>query len=236
MNAIVTGASSGIGQAIAQALVDRGDRVFAVGNETTPEGWSRAVCVDLTHPAAPEFVVERAIRALGCVDALVNAAGILRMGAIVDANDESWDEVFAINFTAVRRLMKAAYPSLSTVHGAVVNVSSINADRPFAGTAAYSASKAALDQLTRVAAVEWAPRVRVNAVNPGVVVTSLHRRAGVSEEDYETFLARCRETHPLGRSGTPDDVASAVVFLLTHPWITGVTLPVDGGRHLTVVR
>ncbi|MEI6245465.1 MAG: SDR family oxidoreductase, partial [Acidobacteriota bacterium] len=103
----------------------------------------------------------------------------------------------------------------------------------------YCVSKAAVDQLTRVAALEMAASgVRVNAVNPGVVVTNLHRRSGMDDAKYEAFLERAKETHPMGRPGTPDDVADAIAFLAapTTEWITGMTVNVDGGRHLTCLR
>ena len=104
---------------------------------------------------------------------------------------------------------------------------------------AYCASKAAIDHLTRCAALELAPKgVRVNAVNPGVVVSNLHRRGGMGEEQYAAFLERSKETHPLGRPGQPDEIAELIVFLATDRsgWITGDTIAIDGGRHQTCAR
>jgi len=144
-----------------------------------------------------------------------------------------------VNLRAPFRLMREAAPHLAATRGAIVNVSSVTGLRAFPGVLAYCASKAGLDHLTRCAALELAPRgVRVNAVNPGVVVTNLHRRAGMSEEQYAAFLERSRETHPLGRPGQPADVAELVVFLSSPDadWLTGETIPVDGGRHLTCAR
>jgi NAD(P)-dependent dehydrogenase (short-subunit alcohol dehydrogenase family) len=242
--AIVTGASSGIGKAVAQAFLFAGASVIAVGRNkpeleslTHDQGklwWGQ---VDLRLPAAAETIVAEARTRYGRLDVLVNAAGVLHLGDTQTTTDEDWQRTIRLNLDVPFQLMRAAIPDLSVSRGAVVNVSSINANRPFPNTVAYSVSKAGLDQLTRVAAVELAGHgIRVNAVNPGVVITDLHLRSGMTQHDYEIFLARSRETHPLGRPGVPEDVADAVLFLAAHSWITGVTLPVDGGRHLTVVR
>jgi NAD(P)-dependent dehydrogenase (short-subunit alcohol dehydrogenase family) len=135
--------------------------------------------------------------------------------------------------------MRDAFPYLKERKGAVVNVSSVNGRRVFPNLAAYNTSKAALDQLTRCAAIEWAPHgVRVNAVNPGVTVTNLHRRSGMSEDAYAAFLARSKETHPLGRPGQASEIAAFIAFLASDQagWVTGETIAIDGGRHLTCAR
>src|SRR5437762_13639106 len=145
----------------------------------------------------------------------------------------------AVYMTAPFRLMRAAMPHLKDRKGAVVNVSSVNGLRSFPGVLAYNVSKAGVDQLTRCAALELAPLgVRVNAVNPGVTVTNLHRRSGMDESKYAAFLERSKETHPLGRPGQPQEVASLILFLASDRagWMTGETIPIDGGRHLTCAR
>jgi len=170
---------------------------------------------------------------------LVNAAGIIGSGTVESTSDEAWDAMFDVNLRAPFRLMRAAEPHLAARRGAVVNVSSVTGLRSFPGVLAYCVSKAGVDHLTRCAALELAPRhVRVNAVNPGVVVTNLHRRSGMGEEQYAAFLERSRETHPLGRPGRPEDVAAIVLYLASDAagWITGETIAVDGGRHLTCAR
>jgi NAD(P)-dependent dehydrogenase (short-subunit alcohol dehydrogenase family) len=133
----------------------------------------------------------------------------------------------------------AAQQAATTPIASVVNVSSVTGLRAFPGVLAYCVSKAGVDQLTRCAALELAAQgVRVNAVNPGVVVTNLHRRSGVNEENYAAFLERSKTTHPLGRAGEPEEIAELIAFLASDRagWITGETISIDGGRHLTCAR
>jgi NAD(P)-dependent dehydrogenase (short-subunit alcohol dehydrogenase family) len=135
--------------------------------------------------------------------------------------------------------MRAATPHLVVSRGSVVNVSSVTGLRAFPGVLAYCVSKAGVDQLTRCAALELAAQgVRVNAVNPGVVVTNLHRRSGIDEANYAAFLERSKQTHPLGRAGEPGEIAELIVFLASERagWMTGETISIDGGRHLTCAR
>jgi len=248
--AIVTGASSGIGRATALALGRAGAAVLAVGRAEAALGEvvdslsssgtaAAALVADVTADGAPAQIVQRALERFGGIDALVNAAGIIGSGMIDNTTDQMWDTMFDINVRAPFRLMREAVPHLVERRGAVVNVSSVTGLRSFPGILAYCASKAAVDQLTRCAALDLAARgVRVNAVNPGVVVSNLHRRSGMTEEQYAAFLERSRETHPLGRPGQPHEVADLVVFLVSDRsgWITGETIAIDGGRHLTCAR
>ncbi|HEB85071.1 MAG TPA: SDR family oxidoreductase [Bacteroidetes bacterium] len=135
--------------------------------------------------------------------------------------------------------MKAAWEPLKRARGAAVLVSSVTGLRAFPNLVGYCVSKAAVDQLVRCAALDGAPHgVRVNGVNPGVVVTELHRRGGMDEEAYTAFLEHSRDTHPLGRVGKPEEIAAAITWLLGPEagWVTGVNLPLDGGRQLTCAR
>lgn len=247
---IVTGATSGIGRATAEAFGREGASVVVVGrndseltevrNTVAASGGQAVAChADVTAPDAPEAIINRAVDAFGGLDVLVNAAGVIASGALDATTDAVWDDMMAINLRAPFRLMRAAAPHLAARKGTVVNVSSVNGLRSFAGVLAYCVSKAGVDQLTRCAALELAPLgVRVNAVNPGVTVTNLHRRSGMGEAQYAAFLERSKTTHPLGRPGDPNDIASLILFLASDraTWMTGETIPIDGGRHLTCAR
>jgi NAD(P)-dependent dehydrogenase (short-subunit alcohol dehydrogenase family) len=248
--AIVTGASSGIGRSTALAFAAAGAHVVAVGRdaqaleavvaESSHAGPpSIAVVTDLLADNAPTDIVKSTVDRFGAIDIVVNAAGIIATGSTESTPDEQWDRVMGLNVRAPFRLMREAFPYLKARQGAVVNVSSVNGRRVFPNLAAYNTSKGALDHLTRCAAIDWAPHgVRVNAVNPGVTVTNLHRRSGMNEEAYAAFLARSKETHPLGRPGQASDIASLILFLASDQasWLTGETIAVDGGRHLTCAR
>ena len=202
-------------------------------------GESELVSADVTTADAPRQIVEAVMAKWGGVDALVNAAGIIASGTVADTTDEAFDTMMDINVRASFRLLRAAVPALTKRRGTVVNVSSVAGRRSFPGVLAYCVSKAAVDQLTRCAALDLAPHgVRVNAVNPGVVVTNLHRRGGMDEARYAAFLEHSKDTHPLGRPGTTDEVADLIAFLISpaSSWITGETIAIDGGRHLTCLR
>lgn len=245
--ALVTGASSGIGRATAIALAHRGCRLVLAGRSREAlEATAKAsgaeatvIVADLADPSAAGDCVRAAIDAYEHLDVLVNAAGIIGTGTVETTTDEAWQQMMGINVDATFRLMRAAAPYLRASRGTIVNVSSVTGLRAFPGVLAYCVSKAAVDQLTRCAALELAPAgVRVNAVNPGVVVTELHRRSGMDEQTYAGFLEHSRDTHPLGRVGDPEEIAACIVFLASGDsgWITGETISVDGGRHLTCAR
>jgi NAD(P)-dependent dehydrogenase (short-subunit alcohol dehydrogenase family) len=242
---IVTGASSGIGRATAVRFAKDGAAVLAVGREQSAlnevceaiekEGGRGVPFVaDVTSADAPEAIVRAAIDRFAGLSAIVIASG-----TIESTGDAPWDQMIDINLRAPFRLMRAAVPALTASRGAIVNVSSVTGLRAFPGVLAYCVSKAGLDQLTRCAALELAAKgVRVNAVNPGVVVTNLHRRSGMGDDNYAAFLERSKETHPLGRAGKAEEIAELIAFLASDraEWITGETISIDGGRHLTCAR
>jgi NAD(P)-dependent dehydrogenase (short-subunit alcohol dehydrogenase family) len=247
---IITGATSGIGRAAAEAFGRDGASTVLVGRQdpqldeaaaAVRGAGARAITcrADVTAADAPKRIIDAALQEFGQIDVLVNAAGVIASGNLEATTDEIWDTMMAVNLRAPFRLMRAAAPHLTVSKGSVVNVSSVNGLRSFPGVLAYCVSKAGVDHLTRCAAIEMAPLgVRVNAVNPGVTVTNLHRRSGMGEPQYAAFLERSKETHPLGRPGNPDEIAALILFLASDRagWMTGETIPIDGGRHLTCAR
>ncbi|HJQ24619.1 MAG TPA: glucose 1-dehydrogenase [Blastocatellia bacterium] len=247
---IVTGASSGIGRATARRFLNSGARVALIGrradalreaaSEAAVEGGTAfVITADLADETQTAAAFAEAVERLGGLDVVVNAAGILKSGRIETTTLAEWDEMLNINLRSIFHLMQLAVPHLEASRGNLVNVSSVTGLRSFPGVLAYCVSKAGVDQLTRCAALELAAKgIRVNAVNPGVVVTGLHRAGGMQEDAYATFLEHSKTTHPLGRVGTADEVAELIAFLSSDKaaWITGETVSIDGGRALTCAR
>jgi NAD(P)-dependent dehydrogenase (short-subunit alcohol dehydrogenase family) len=247
---IVTGATSGIGRATARRFAEAGASVAAVGrNETVlaavaeetkqQGGDALSISADLTQAGEANKVVSLTVERFGGVDILINAAGHIASGTVENTALDAWDAMLEINLRSVFQLMQAAIPSLIERRGNIVNVSSVTGLRSFPGVLAYCVSKAGLDQLTRCAALELAAKgVRINAVNPGVVVTEIHKRGGMNQEQYAAFFGTLRTTHPLGRVGDADEIAELIYFLASERagWITGGTYSIDGGRALTCAR
>jgi NAD(P)-dependent dehydrogenase (short-subunit alcohol dehydrogenase family) len=245
--ALVTGGGSGIGRAIAVRFAAAGARVAIAGRRedalrataAAAEGGCLAVAGDVTREADRERMVATTVERLGGLDVLAHAAGIIASGTIESTTLPDWDRMFDVNLRSVFRLTQIALPHLARRPGAIVNLSSVTGARAFPGILSYCVSKAGVDQLTRCLALELAPRgIRVNAINPGVVVTELHRAGGMDEAQYAAFLERGRQTHPLGRVGRAEEVAELALFLASDAsgWITGGTFPIDGGRQLTCAR
>ncbi len=247
---LVTGATSGIGRAAALKFAAEGARVALVGRNPDALDATRkamaadgdralAIQADVTREDDVRRAVDETVRAFGGLDALVCAAGVIGTGSIETTTPELWDQMMAVNVRSVFRLVQLALPALTPRKGSIVIVSSVNGQRAFPNVLAYCCSKAAVDQFVMCASLELAPKgIRINAVNPGVTRTNLHRRSGMSEADYAAFVERSRTTHPIGRIGEPEEVADMILFLASDRagMITGNCVFVDGGRHNTCAR
>ncbi|XP_055906348.1 uncharacterized oxidoreductase TM_0325-like [Eupeodes corollae] len=247
---LITGASSGIGAAAAETFAKLGASLVLTGRniENLKEvavkcsGVNQLPLVvpgDVTKEADNEKLVAATLEKYGKLDVLVNNAGIIETGNIENTNMEQYDRVMNTNIRSIYHLTMLAVPHLVKTKGNIVNVSSVNGIRSFPGVLAYNISKMAVDQFTRCVALELAAKgVRCNCVNPGVTVTNLHKRGGMDDETYDKFLKHSQTTHALGRPGTADEVAQAIAFLASDlaSFSTGVSLPVDGGRHAMCPR
>ena len=237
--ALVTGASRGIGRAIALALAGRGVTVVAAARgdhaqAVTDEiralgGRADAVSMDVTDTSAVEAVVAATLERTGHLDILVNNAGMTRDQLVLRMKREDWDAVLATNLTAAFTCAQAVLrPMLKQRSGRIINVSSVVGQAGNAGQANYAASKAGLIGFTKSLALEVGSRgITVNAVAPGLIDTDMTRALSAGAQDEWTSRI------PLKRLGTPEDVASAVVFLASDEasYITGHVLAVNGGLH-----
>jgi NAD(P)-dependent dehydrogenase (short-subunit alcohol dehydrogenase family) len=231
---VVTGAASGMGLTIARlfaeegaalALLDRNEAgVVALAGELGVSGYA----CDVADRSAVDRVVAKAGEDLGGIDGVVNAAGILITKQFDDLDAESWDRMLAVNLTGPYNIVRAALPMLRTAPSAtVVNIASVSALMPMAGTAGYSASKAGLAMLTKCLAFDLGPKIRANTICPGVIKTEMTRYLWENPE----HVARAEDRVALKRLGVTDDVARATLFFSTEDsgFTTGTELPVDGG-------
>lgn len=238
-SAIVTGAASGNGRAIALALAAAGagvvcaDRQAEAAQETVQMieaagGLAWACAMDVTRAADCERTAALAQQRLGGIDFLVNNAGILVRGGVLDLSEEDWDRQYAVNVKGGFLMTRAAAPALTQRKGAIVMVSSVAGLRGAAGHLAYSSSKHAVIGMMRCLALELGPQgVRVNAVCPGLVRTPMIA-------DQTSQLPARVAAYPLGRIGEPEDVAKVVLHLLSPEaaWTTGLAYALDGGTGL----
>ena len=241
--AVVTGASSGIGRAVAEALAEAGADVLLVGRDESRLADARAaveargvraatVAVELTADEAPRAVVDGALTAFGRLDILVNCAGIFEPQPFETQPLASFDRQMAVNVRAPFAITQAALPHLRP-GGTVVNISSIAAYSGFPQSAAYCASKGAVELMTRALAAELGPMgVRVNCVAPGNIRTPMNQHQFEASREYERSL---EEKTPLGRIGAVEDIAAAVAYLASPAakFVNGASWLVDGGWNAT---
>jgi 3-oxoacyl-[acyl-carrier protein] reductase len=239
--AFVTGASRGIGRAIAATLAARGYRV--VGTATSEAGAAgitsalsahagcAGICLDVNDGAAVDAAIDAVVKQNGALHVLVNNAGITRDGLSMRMRDEDWDAVLDTDLKAVFRSCRTAMrPMMRQRYGRIVNITSVVGASGNAGQANYAAAKAGVAGLTRALARELGSRnVTVNCIAPGFIATDM--TDALSDSQKSTLLAHI----PLGRLGAPDDVAHAVAFLCSPEagYITGAELHVNGGMYMT---
>jgi glucose 1-dehydrogenase len=234
--ALITGALGGIGRATVTAFRSDGWTVMGV-DRVQPESDLPPDEFRQIDTAAEDAIsrIGDLLGELGRLDALVNNAAVQLAKPLTETDPNEWDEILRINLRAPSLLIRTAFPYLRTTHGAIVNVSSVHAVATSPGVAAYAASKGGLVAMTRSAALEMAPDgIRVNAVLPGAIDTPM-LRAGVARwaapEDLSAALEAMGRKTPLGRIGSPEEIAAVVLFLAGEraSFITGQTLIVDGG-------
>jgi pteridine reductase len=237
--ALVTGAARRIGAAIARRLHAGGANVLlhyrgaeadagrleAELNAVRAKSASK-IKADLLAPVAPRMLVSAAIQHFGRLDVLVNNASTFYPTAIGSIEAGHWEELMGSNLRAPLFLAQEATPQLKKNGGAIVNLSDIHANRPLKGYLVYSIAKAGLVALTRSLALELAPEIRVNAVAPGAIAWPEDGQFEPAERE------RIVATTPLARLGSPEEIARAVHFLATAPFVTGQILAVDGGRSV----
>ncbi len=236
--AVITGAGSGVGEAAARRFVAEGARVALLGRSVEAleqvagslGDAALAVGCDITDEAAVKSAIGAVVEHFGAVNILVNNANALVPGMLADHDLAAWRASFATAADGPMLLMRECFPHLAG-GGAVVNVSSVCGELATPGVAGYSAAKAALQSLTRSAAIEWARQeIRVNAIVIGIVMTPA-TEAAIPDPAAQAATGR---SVPLGRIGTPDEAANAILFLASDEasYITGAALPVDGGRSV----
>lgn len=241
--AVVTGSASGIGFATACRMAGAGARVamigrrepgiYAAAEQAALQGTVRPYVADVTDAEAVDRAVRAIIDDLGVPDLLVNNAGITLVGSITEISEDDWDRQMAVNLKSVFLVSRALWPGFCQ-HGkaAIVNMASVGSVWAIPNDAGYCASKAGVLMLTKCMAVDGAANgIRVNCVIPGYVETGMIKGYFDAQPDPDTARQHAIDLHPLGRLGTPEDIAAACVHLCSDDasWVTGTALTVDGG-------
>jgi NAD(P)-dependent dehydrogenase (short-subunit alcohol dehydrogenase family) len=242
--AVVTGAAMGIGRSSAVLLAKEGARVvIADVDEEQAEDTARMIAevkgealfarTDVSKSEDVEAAINTAVEAFGSVDVLHNNAAVALGASVVDTTDELWSRVLDVNLGGVYRGCRYAIPHMiRNGGGSIINSTSVQALKGFAGWAAYAASKGGILSLTQQVALEYAKNnIRVNCIAPGTIMTPLNEKVFEEAEDPEALIETWNKMHPIGRFGQPEEVAEAVLFLASDSssFVTGHCLVVDGG-------
>jgi NAD(P)-dependent dehydrogenase (short-subunit alcohol dehydrogenase family) len=241
--AIVTGATSGMGRAVALLFAQEGASVVASGRDPqrgaklvddvrSAGGQAAFVPGDVSLPETNEQLVDECVRSFGGVDLVVAGAGALGLGSVTELSVESWRQTLSVNLDAVFYLLRSAAPAMQRRgRGSIVVIGSIAAFKGFPNHAAYCASKGALLALVRQVAMDLGPSIRVNLLCPGPVDTPLIWESAAAFREPATAVADAAQKTVLKRLGRPEDVARAALFLASSDsdWITGSALTIDGG-------
>ena len=190
---------------------------------------------DITEQSVCEQIVNETISKLGRIDILFNNAGMAAFGTFEQVPMEAFDRILDVNLKSAVMLSRMFIPHLKKSKGVILNNSSIGASSPIVSSGYYCISKAALDMFTQCLALEMAPSgVRVNSVNPGIVNTGIHGKAGLPKEMADAFMAKCEQIHPLGRTATVEEVSNLVAFLASSEssFMTGVNAHISGGLNI----
>jgi meso-butanediol dehydrogenase/(S,S)-butanediol dehydrogenase/diacetyl reductase len=246
--AIITGGSSGIGLEIAKTFHNEGARIAVCGRGeaalakakkeiSQQEKDVRTIPADVTREEDIQHLIKETVNTFGGVDIMVNAAGMMLFRSFEEMDTQFLENLFRVNTFAVSLCIARVIPIMQQRGGgSIINISSLSGLRPNGGSGGYCASKAAVNMLTEVAALEYASHnIRVNALAPGLVEDTELGKEMFDEQQRQAAYARFADLHPLGRNGKPRDIAHAALFLASEQssWITGAVLPVDGGRNLT---
>lgn len=231
--AIVTGGGRGIGRAIVDRLSAEGYTVLTGGRGARPEGLAEAIHwlkADVADPASATRIAETAA-ALGQVTCLVNNAGVQVEKTVADSTDDDWDLVIGANCRGVFNMCRAVLPLMESTGGSIINIGSISGHVADPSMALYNASKAFVHGLTRSIAVDHGPAVRCNAICPGWIMTEMAEDAFALANDPERAMQDALARHPVGRMGTPEDIANMTAWLASDQsaYVSGALFTVDGG-------